>query len=146
MVSVSAKKVTTKMSCLCTFKWRKSFFPKNKGMVDDRLNTSIHCQDSRRGKPSTASYTPYSLSFSQQSRLAKSCPRQHSILSFPTKPCNVFCFLSSLPLLSQPPRQCLSLTCHLSILNYHCIAGAGLPIHMIGEVSWEPRRRPAWAS
>jgi hypothetical protein len=41
---------------------------------------------------------------------------------------NVFCFLSSLPLLPQPPRQCLAL------------------IHMIGEVSWEPKRRRAWAS
>jgi hypothetical protein len=35
---------------------------------------------------------------------------------------NVFYFLSSL----------------LSTLNYHCIAGAGLPIHMIVKVSWEP--------
>ncbi len=37
-------------------------------------------------------------------------------------------------------------TCHLSTLKKHCFAGAGLPIHMIGEVSWEPKRRWAWAS
>jgi hypothetical protein len=56
----------------------------------------------------------------------------------------VFCrlYLSS----PKPPRQCLSPTCHLSSLNQHWIGGAGLPIHMIGEVSWEPKRRRAWAS
>ncbi len=33
---------------------------------------------------------------------------------------NVFCFLSSLLLLPQPPRLCLTPTCHLSILTlYH---------------------------
>ncbi len=32
------------------------------------------------------------------------------------------------------------------LLNYHCIADAGLPILMIGEVSWEPKRRWALAS
>jgi hypothetical protein len=31
--------------------------------------------------------------------------------------------------------QCLAPTCHLSSLNYHCIADVGLPIHLIGEVS-----------
>ncbi len=29
----------------------------------------------------------------------------------------------------------LALTCHLSTLSLHCIAGAGLPIHITGEVS-----------
>ncbi len=33
----------------------------------------------------------------------------------------------------------------LCTFNIHCIAGAGLPIHMIGEVSWESKRRRAWA-
>ncbi len=32
------------------------------------------------------------------------------------------------------------------LLPVHCIASAGLPIHVIGEVSWEPKRRRAWAS
>jgi hypothetical protein len=36
---------------------------------------------------------------------------------------------------TEPPRQCLAPTCHLSTLNEHFIAGAGLHIHMIGEVS-----------
>jgi hypothetical protein len=47
----------------------------------------------------------------------------------------VFCRLcSSGP--PQPPRLCLALTCH-----EHCIAGAaGLPIHVIGEVSWGLRK------
>jgi hypothetical protein len=26
-------------------------------------------------------------------------------------------------------------------LNLHCIAGASLSIHMMGEVSWDPKRR-----
>jgi hypothetical protein len=35
-----------------------------------------------------------------------------------TKPANVFCFLSSLPLLPpQPPRQCLAPTCHLYLFT-----------------------------
>ncbi len=34
----------------------------------------------------------------------------------------------------------------LCSLNYHCIAGAGLHIHMIWEVSWEPKRRRASAN
>jgi hypothetical protein len=55
--------------------------------------------------------------------------------------CTVFCFLSSLPLLPQPPRQCLGPTCHLSTLNKYFIAGADLPNHMMGEVSWDPKRR-----
>ncbi len=28
----------------------------------------------------------------------------------------------------------------------YCIAGAGLPFHMMREVSWDPKRRQAWAS
>ncbi len=35
---------------------------------------------------------------------------------------NLFTFLSSLPLLRQPPRQCLSPTCYLFTFNLHCIA------------------------
>ncbi len=47
---------------------------------------------------------------------------------------NVFCFLSSLP------------SWHLYSKLTLYIAGAGLPIHMIGKVSWEPKRRRLWAS
>jgi hypothetical protein len=50
----------------------------------------------------------------------------------------VFCRLC--PFSPQLPQQCWTPTCHLSTLNLHCVAGAGLPIHMIGEVSWEPKR------
>ncbi len=39
--------------------------------------------------------------------------------------------------------QCLASTC-TSLLP--CTAGAGLPIHMIGKISWEPKRRRAWVS
>jgi hypothetical protein len=64
---------------------------------------------------------------------------------------DVFCILSSLPLLPpKPSRKCLPFglgpTCHLSTLNLHCIPGAGLPNHMKGEVSWDPKRRRSWAS
>ncbi len=54
-----------------------------------------------------------------------------------TRPLNFVCCRLYL---SSPPA-----TCYLSTLNQHGIAGAGLPIHMIGEVSWEPKRRRAWA-
>ncbi len=37
-------------------------------------------------------------------------------------------------------------TCHLSTLNWHCTAGASLPNHMMGEVSWGPKRRRSLAS
>ncbi len=62
------------------------------------------------------------------------------IKSFGTwsKGARVFGFLSSLALLPQPARQCLGPTCHLSTLNYHCIADSSSPIHVIGEVSFEP--------
>ncbi len=43
------------------------------------------------------------------------------------------------PSFPQPPRKCLGPTCHLSTLNVHCIAGAGLPKHMMGGVSWYPK-------
>ncbi len=36
------------------------------------------------------------------------------------------------PFSPQPSRSCLGPTCHLSTLNEHCIAGAGLPYHMMG--------------
>ncbi len=51
------------------------------------------------------------------------------------KGANIFGFLSSLPLL--PPATTAVFSYHLSSLysNLHCVAGAGLPIHMIGEVS-----------
>jgi hypothetical protein len=55
----------------------------------------------------------------------------------------VFCRLY--PFSLQPPRQCLGPTCHLSTLNQHCIASADLPIHMIGEFSWDPKRGRLWA-
>jgi hypothetical protein len=44
---------------------------------------------------------------------------------------NVFCFLSSFP---------------IPVISLLCIARAGVPIHIIGEVSCEPKRRRAWAS
>jgi hypothetical protein len=50
-------------------------------------------------------------------------------------------FLSSLPLSPQLPRKCLAPTCHLSKSNEHCTAGAGLPIHMIGEILKQPKRK-----
>jgi hypothetical protein len=59
----------------------------------------------------------------------------------------VFGFLSSLPLFPPPPhrRAMFGSYSHLSSLYpKHCIAGAGLPIHVIGEVSWESKRRRAW--
>ncbi len=40
----------------------------------------------------------------------------------------------------------LGSTCHLSTLDWHCIAGAGLPNHMMGEVSWDPKRRRSLSS
>ncbi len=50
--------------------------------------------------------------------------------------------LSSLPLLPPTTRAVFGFyICHFSTLNYHCIAGAGLPIHMNGEVLWEPKRK-----
>jgi hypothetical protein len=57
---------------------------------------------------------------------------------------NVFCFLSSLPFL--PPSHhgsgsdWLLTVIYLLLYTVHCIAGADLPIHMIGKVSWEPKR------
>ncbi len=30
---------------------------------------------------------------------------------------------------------------HLSTIKQHCIAGTGLPNHLMGEVSWDPKRR-----
>ncbi len=52
-----------------------------------------------------------------------------------------FVFSRLYPSFPQPPRQFLAPTWHLSTLNKHCIASAGLPIHMFGEVSWDPIRR-----
>ncbi len=43
----------------------------------------------------------------------------------------------------RPTRQCLAFSCHLCTkLN----SGASCHILMIGEVSWEPKRRRAWVS
>jgi hypothetical protein len=60
---------------------------------------------------------------------------------------NVFCFLSSLPLPCFHHGSVCPPTCHLST---HTITVSrvrlGLLIHMIGEVSWEPKRRRSWAS
>ncbi len=67
----------------------------------------------------------------------------HSI-SLPTGQCFLFSVVFT-PLPPTPPRQCLAPTCHLSTLTLY-IANAGLPIHMIGKVSWDPKRRRAWAS
>jgi hypothetical protein len=58
---------------------------------------------------------------------------------------NVFLFLSSLPLLPPPSHHGIVWLLYLSSLysNLHCIAGPGLPIHRIGEVSWDSKRRRA---
>ncbi len=50
------------------------------------------------------------------------------------------------PFSPQPPRQCGFYTWHLSTLNWPCITDAGLSIHMMGEVSWDPKRRRSWVS
>jgi hypothetical protein len=31
-------------------------------------------------------------------------------------------------------------------LHFNCIAGAGKPYYMMGEVSWDPKRRRPWPS
>jgi hypothetical protein len=57
---------------------------------------------------------------------------------------NLYCFLSSLPLLSPLATVAVFGSCLPSLLfthNKHCIAGAGLPTHMIGEVLCEPKRK-----
>jgi hypothetical protein len=50
--------------------------------------------------------------------------------------------------LPQPPRQCLASTVPVIslLLTNTAPPCAGLPIHMMGEASWEPKRRRAWAS
>jgi hypothetical protein len=59
---------------------------------------------------------------------------------------NVFCFLSSLSLLHPDTTAVFGFyLTHLSTLNQHCFAGTGLPNHMMGEVSWDPKRRQSWA-
>jgi hypothetical protein len=47
---------------------------------------------------------------------------------------NVFCFMSSLPPLPQPPQQCLGPT-HISSLHWTNTN------HMRGEVSWDPKEK-----
>ncbi len=53
---------------------------------------------------------------------------------------DVFVFCRLHPLLSHPPWQCLG---PLYVVPLHLTntvsRGAGLPIHMMGEVSWEPK-------
>ncbi len=51
---------------------------------------------------------------------------------------NVFCILSSLPRLPQPPRQ------YLDLSSLYCIVGAGLANHMMREVLWDQKRRRPW--
>jgi hypothetical protein len=54
------------------------------------------------------------------------------------------CILFSVVLVPPPSATTAVSGSYLSssyTLNLHCIAGAGLPIHIIGEVSWEPKRR-----
>jgi hypothetical protein len=49
----------------------------------------------------------------------------------------VFCRLY--PFNPQPPRQCLGTTCVISLLLNNTVSpDAGLPNHMLGEVSWGP--------
>ncbi len=57
----------------------------------------------------------------------------------------VFCRLC--PFSLQPPRQSLGPTCYLSTLHKLTLYRrcGGLPIHMMGEVSWKPQGRRAWA-
>ncbi len=52
----------------------------------------------------------------------------------------VFCRLY--PFNPQPPRQCLGTTCVISLLLNNTVSpDAGLPNHMLGEVSWEPQKK-----
>jgi hypothetical protein len=75
---------------------------------------------------------------------------RNKLIYVSTNGANVFCFLSSLPLL--PPATTAVFGSYLSslyseiTLSLHCIAGAGLPNHMMGEVSWDPNRRRPWVS
>jgi hypothetical protein len=63
-----------------------------------------------------------------------------------TNSANAFVFCRLYHFYPQPPRQCLG-PIFLSALSLHCIAGAVLPNHMMmGEVSWDPKRRRSWAS
>ncbi len=74
-------------------------------------------------------------------------PIMTGLLAFGSTGPTYFVFCPPYPSSLQPPRRkCLAPTCHLSTLNLHCIAGAGLPILMIGEVSREPKRGRMWAS
>jgi hypothetical protein len=61
---------------------------------------------------------------------------------------NVCCFLSSLPYSPSLSHHVSvwSYLYHLSTPNLQCVAGASLPIHLIGEVLWDPKRRRVWAS
>jgi hypothetical protein len=56
-----------------------------------------------------------------------------------------FCRLC--PFSHQPPRQYLGPTCHLSTLDNNVSpVRACLINHMMGEVSWVPKRRRSWVS
>jgi hypothetical protein len=60
---------------------------------------------------------------------------------------NSYYFLSSLPLLRATTAVFGSYLSSLySYPSLSCIAGAGLPNHMMGEVSWDTYRRQSWAS
>jgi hypothetical protein len=50
-------------------------------------------------------------------------------------------FFTNPPPPPKPQQMCLAPIWHLFTLNLHCIPSAGLPINMIVEVSWEPKRR-----
>jgi hypothetical protein len=80
------------------------------------------------------------LLFGQLSSFTGSLPKRGTMYD------DLFCFLSSFPILPQPPLQCLASICNLSTLHLHFMTGVGLPIHMIGEVSWAPKRRRVWTS
>jgi hypothetical protein len=60
-----------------------------------------------------------------------------------------FAFCRLYPSSPQPPRQCLAPSCLpvISLLLTKTVSSLrACLIHMIGEVSWEPNRRRAWAS
>ncbi len=58
-----------------------------------------------------------------------------------------FDFSRLYPFFPQPHGSVFgSYTCHLSTLSLTLYRGAGLPIHIIGKVLWDPKRRRAWSS
>ncbi len=114
-------------------------------------NTCVLKVHERLGKLVTVRSRPQAIKLVKPSELASVQQLIHKLAKVVDNRVNAFCFLSSLcPFSSEPPRQCLSATRHLTT------AGAGLPYNMMGEVSWDPKRsrsrgslstefRPLWS-